>query len=213
MKFYLNFLGYSVFVQYIFINQVCFSDESTVQILCDKSAFVRRRKDEKLKADCMVKTVKHPTSIIVWSIISGKGTGRLYIFKGMMRQDQNIEVLKTKMLPQVQEWFSNGDYVFMHDSAPCHTAKKVKIFLGEKNVKVLEWPGNSPDLNPIENLTELMKREIFQENITNKRSLIERLIAVWHRSDSIKDNCRKCIESMPKRIRAVIDARGGSTKY
>lgn len=161
----------------------------------------------------MVKTVKHPASIMVWSIISGEGTGRLYIVKGMMRQDQYIEVLKTRMLPQVKEWFPNGDYVFMHDSAPCHTAKKVKSFLREKNVKVLEWPGNSPDLNPIENLWELMKRQIFQENITNIRSLTERLIAVWHRSEKIKENCRKCIESMPKRIRAVIDARGGTTKY
>ncbi|GFV78776.1 hypothetical protein TNCV_4552461 [Trichonephila clavipes] len=36
----------------------------------------------------VVHTVKHPTKIMIWSVISGKGPGRLYVVKGMMRQDQ-----------------------------------------------------------------------------------------------------------------------------
>lgn len=196
----------------MFFFQVCFSDESTVQILSDKAEFVRRRPNEKYRKECIVERVKHPLSIMVWSIISGKGTGRLYIVDGTMRQDQYIQVLRTKMLPQTTEWFPNGNFVFMHDSAPCHKAKKVTAFLEEKGVEVLEWPGNSPDLNPIENLWELMKREIGKEKITNKRALIERLIEVWHRSETIQNNCLKCIQSMPQRVKAVISARGGVTK-
>lgn len=147
----------------MFFFQACFSDESTVQILSDKAEFVRRRPNEKYRKECIVERVKHPLSIMVWSIISGKGTGRLYIVDGTMRQDQYIQVLRTKMLPQTTEWFPNGNFVFMHDSAPCHKAKKVTAFLEEKGVEVLEWPGNSPDLNPIENLWELMKREIGKD--------------------------------------------------
>lgn len=197
----------------IFFFQVCFSDESTVQILTDKSEFVRRRPDEKFKEDCIVQRVKHPLSIMVWSIISSQGTGRLYIVEGTMRQDQYIKVLETRMLPQVQEWFPNGDFTFMHDSAPCHKAKKVTKFLNDKKIRILDWPGNSPDLNPIENIWELMKREISRESITNKQQLIEHLIKAWHKVQSIKENCLKCIESMPRRIEAVIAAKGGVTKY
>lgn len=150
---------------------------------------------------------------MVWSVISSEGTGRLYIVEGTMRQDQYIRVLQAKLLPQVQEWFPNGDFIFMQDSAPCHKAKSVSKFLNENKVKLLDWPGNSPDLNPIENLWEVMKREIAKENITTKQRLIERLTQVWHETEIVQENAKKCIDSMPRRIQAVIRAKGGVTKY
>lgn len=113
--------------------QICFSHESIFQILMDKSRFVRRRKDERFNPDCVAATVKHPTSIMVWSVISGRGTGRLYIVEGTMRQDQYKNVLEKRLLPQTKEWFPNGeDWIFMHDSAPCHKARSVSKFLAEK---------------------------------------------------------------------------------
>ncbi|GFU13953.1 uncharacterized protein TNCV_941151 [Trichonephila clavipes] len=64
-------------------------------------------------------TVKHPTKIMIWSVISGKGTGCLYVVKGMMRQDQYTDVLQNRLIPQLEEWFPNGEpYIFMQDEAP-----------------------------------------------------------------------------------------------
>ncbi|GFU55588.1 hypothetical protein TNCV_3193011 [Trichonephila clavipes] len=51
----------------------------------NKAQFVRRSLGEKFHSDCVVQTVKHPTKIMIWSVISGKGTGCLYAVKGMMR--------------------------------------------------------------------------------------------------------------------------------
>ena len=68
----------------------------------------------------------------------------------------------------------------MQDGAPCHTARSVKSFLHEQNIPLLSWPGNSPDMNPIENVWELVKREMAKDMITSKQQLISKLIEVWN---------------------------------
>ena len=55
---------------------------------------------------------------------------------------------------------------FQQDSAPCHRAKSVTNWFQTKNVRMLKWPENSPDLNPIENLWTLIKKKVFTSNPT-----------------------------------------------
>ena len=76
-----------------------------------------------------------------------------------------------------------------------------------------KWPGNSTDLNPIENSRELLKRKISKEDTKNKQNLIEALIKVWHHDEELKENVKKCIQNMPKRVQAVIATKGGISKY
>ncbi|GFU01518.1 hypothetical protein TNCV_3219351 [Trichonephila clavipes] len=64
---------------------------------------------------------------MIWSVISGKGTGRLDVVKGMMRQDQYKDVLQNRLIPQLEEWFSNGGpYIFMQ------MARSIKAFWQNK---------------------------------------------------------------------------------
>ena len=57
--------------------------------------------------------------------------------------------------------------MFMQDGAPCHRSKLVGDFLKTKNIKTLDWFGNSPDLNPIGNLWATFKDKVIDENLTN----------------------------------------------
>lgn len=185
-----------------------------MEILCERSVFVRRRVGEKYQEDCIIKTVKHPQKVMIWSVISGKGLGRLYVVQGTMNQHQYKTVLETRLLPQLKEWFPNGQRkIFMQDGAPCHTARSIKRFLDEQRVPVLDWCGNSPDMNPIENVWDCLKAELGKEEITSKPKLIERIIYHWHHNENLKERAMRCIESMPRRIQALIAAKGGSTKY
>ena len=52
--------------------------------------------------------------------------------------------------------------IFMHDNAPCHRASRISRFLREENSQVLDGPGNSPDINPIESAWFILKLKVRQ---------------------------------------------------
>ena len=78
----------------------------------------------------------------------------------------------------------------------------------DNKIRVLKWPGSSPDMNPIESLWNILKDEIHAEPITTKRELMYRLIKVWFYSDKIIGHCKTFIESMPNKIKALKSFQG-----
>lgn len=77
----------------------------------------------------------------------------------------------------------------------------------------MDWPPQSPDLNPIEHVWHLLKTRIhkYPTRATTKQELEERINQEWYKIT--KEECRKYIDSMPARIEAVIKSKGGSTHY
>ena len=95
--------------------------------------------------------------------------------------------------------------VFMQDGAPCHRAKIVTQFLKARKINILDWPGNSPDLNPIENLRTILKNKVSERQPTNANILEQAIKEVWVR-DISPAYSRNLVESMPRRLEAVIKA-------
>jgi hypothetical protein len=79
-------------------------------------------------------------------------------------------------------------------------------------VKTLPWPGNSPDLNPIENLWMCIKYRLRKNNVTTLKSLKEIIEKIWYEDLPI-ENLKTLVDSMPNRIKEVIKSKGAATKY
>ena len=90
---------------------------------------------------------------MIWSVISGNGIGHLYVVQGMMKQGKYKQMFMNRLLPEVRDWFRNGEsFIFMKDGPPCYTVCSVKSFLHEQNKPLLFWLGNLPDMNLIKNV-------------------------------------------------------------
>ena len=83
----------------------------------------------------------------------------------------------------------------------------------DNGINVLDWPPQSPDLTPIENLWNHTKKELpkYPRQAKGVWEIWDRVAEVWNNIDP--EVCQNLIKSMPRRIQAVIKAKGGHTKY
>lgn len=162
----------------------------------------------------MEKRVKHILAVMVWSCISPKGPGPIYFVEGTMRQDQYKKVLKDVYMPYVKSLpLRPSAYTFMQDGAPCHNALSVKNYLNSKKINILPWPGNSPDLNPLENCWSVLKRLVYTRTNNTVTELKKNIEDIWKNDIQIRNTITNCYTSMPERCRQVLLAKGGVTKY
>ena len=115
------------------------------------------------------------------------------------------------MLPSAENLYGNEDSIFQHDLAPAHSAKTTGKWFTDHGITVLNWPANSPDLNPIENLWDIVKRKLRVTRPNTVDELKAAIEASW--ASITPQQCHSLIASMPRRIEAVISAKGFPTKY
>ena len=108
----------------------------------------------------------------------------------------------------------------MQDNAPIHKAYIIRDQFASRGIDVMDQPPYSPDLNPIENLWALLKQEMYilypelvgaPNNAKTLDLLIRCAIDMWERLG--KELLNRLIDTMERRVKAVIEAEGWYSKY
>ncbi|KAI2644721.1 Transposable element Tcb1 transposase [Labeo rohita] len=190
----------------------CFSDESKFCMsFGNQGARVWRKTGEREMPKCLKSSVKYPQSVMVWGAMSAAGVGPLCFLKGRVNAASYQEILEHFMLPSAEKLYGDEDFIFQHDLAPAHSAKTTGKWFTDHGITVLNWPANSPDLNPIENLWDIVKRKLRDARPNTLDELKAAIEASW--ASITPQQCHRLIASMPRRIEAVISAKGFRTKY
>ncbi|CAJ0589295.1 unnamed protein product [Cylicocyclus nassatus] len=185
-----------------------FTDESTVEVFTSsKFCYTRLGKYRaRLRA-----RPKHPAKVHIWGGISMRGTTSLAILPGHMRINSATYCrILEKCYLKFHNTIYHGFARLVHDNAPAHTSVFTKKKLDAWKIKVLDWPPESPDLNPIELIWGSMKSFLRRHSIRNLHELKLAIREFWRTLTPQK--CKRYVEGIQWRLQEVVKAEGGNIK-
>ena len=192
-------------------NQILWSDESPFVLRYNRRTRVWRTSSEVNKPWTMTGTVKHDQKIMVWGCFSSIGVGNFYLVEGIMTKEQYLHILENEMLPSARRLFGDSEWKFQEDNDPKLTAKVCKQFHIDRKTNRIEWPAQSPDLNPIENLWSILDERCKNRQPNSKQELFNILKSEWNKLDI--SLLTSLVDSMPNRIQQVIKNKGFPINY
>jgi len=196
--------------------RVVWSDETKINRLgSDGREWVWKKPGTALKEQHVKGTLKFGGgNLMMWGCMTAQGVGFACRIEGRMDAELYCRILQDELLQTVEYYGLNRDQlIFQQDNDPKHTSRLASKWFEDNGVEVLEWPAQSSDLNPIEHLWEHLKRQLnkYETEPSGIFELWERVEAEWNQLPV--QVCLDLIESMPRRVAAVLAARGGYTKY
>lgn len=174
--------------------------------------------------------MKFSPSVMVWGGMTARGLTSLHFIANDIRLNSDYYI--TNILEQLvkpafdrtsedgnvtqRKLFAYNDHgVFQQDGARCHTSAATTEWLDDNlpsYIKPKDWPPNSPDISPIENLWSILSLSVYKDpEPKNVAQLKRRLQRAW-RSMKV-ETLQRMIQSMPDRIRAVIKEKGNTVRY
>jgi len=185
-----------------------FSDETTWRLF-----YIRRRIWKRRGQIKVVRTVKHDPKVNVWGYFSASGFGELAKIKGHLDAKKMMEIYEKGLFASADKLFGpdTRNWQFLEDRNPKHTGKLAKAWKAQHKVMVMEWPTQSPDCNPIENVWSVLKKKVGKFKITTTKQLFNEIKREWCKLST--EYAENLAESCFKRCQEVIDNNGDWTSH
>ena len=196
--------------------RIVWSDETRINRLgSDGRQWGWRDPNQGLQAHNFKNTLKFGGgNLMLRGCMTHQGVGFACRIEGHMDAELYTPILQDEFLRTVEYYGRDrGQLIFQQDNDPKHASRKAKEWFETNDIRVLMWPAQSPDLNPIEHLWQYLKRQLNAYETESKGilELWERVEAEWNKIPA--QVCLDLVESMPRRVHAVLQAKGGHTGY
>jgi transposase len=154
----------------------------------------------------------HSGKIHVWGSISFLGKISLKTF----RVNNNAAVYEAILQEGLQDvadrkYGGPGTWIFQQDNSPIHTARSIRNYLNNAGILVLDWPSKSPDLNPIENLWNILKQAVRKRLPKTLDQLENFILEEWRNLEEC--TVRNLCASVPSRVLKCIQVHGKPIEY
>ena len=153
---------------------------------------------------------KNKQKIMVWGAFSIKGQLLCYSFRTTMDGPFYVEILRKHLLAGARKQFGSG-WRYQQDNDPKHISKVAKQLLKTEVPETIDWPSNSPDINPIENIWSILKRRVEKRKTSNIHELDQFLHEEWKKFE--KTIINNLVHSMKSRCLAIIESKGERINY
>src|SRR4029434_8567228 len=192
------------------MGRVIWSDAPTIKRFGNKhQRWVWRRQKDSHTEKHLIPNVKYGgRSLMLWGCFSSKGPGHLVRIHGIMDSIKYQQILNENLTAPSSKLEMGRGWTFQQDNDPKHTSKSTQKCFTDRRIKVLTWPSQSTDLNPIENLWDELKPSL--QTLTSESEGSGEILYVGMIPCHVFTNL---ITHYRRRLRAVILAKGGCTKY
>ena len=173
---------------------VIWSDECRFKLFhSDGRIRVWRQINERFLNECIKTTVKWGgSSVMVWGCFCSDTLGPCFPIVNTM---SSLSYIENVLEPFYSTFYldllnKQPDILFQQDNAPSHVSGETRMWLSLRNVKLLTWPAQSPDISPIENIWDVIQRQIHERTLlpSNLEELKSVILEEWEKYRNKRSN-------------------------
>src|SRR5665648_27516 len=191
--------------------RVFFSDETHFYLGHHGRTYVRRPVGASHDPKYMRQEQQLHGKVSLWGCICAEGLGHAELYAGSLDSTRHRDILRHSLIKSFRQFYPDGPWTFQQDNVRFHTTPETVTYLHEKGVTLIEWPAWSPDLNPIENLWNVLKARVYARFPQSMEEMEAVIREEWAEID-LKFISRIC-RSMPRRLQLLLDNDGHKISY